>query len=262
MFPYSPQIDSSSRQDSNISHLMQKDTTMTKIFVGGLPYHTTDDSLREYFEKFGEIEEAVVITDRQTGKSKGYGFVTMNDKAAADIACRDPNPIIDGRKANVNLAYIGAKPRTIQTTLPFPAQIPYSSLKPGMLPTPPQYQYLYAPTQYMANQGLGLYPAGAGAHLLPANNGLSSMIPNVSAQNVTPGFATLDGNVATASHSPTQIFHYPSSTPGGQLPPGYEAYLYAAGAGMGANTLAGYSIASPQTIAAAQLQARQVPERM
>ncbi|NWS95068.1 RBM38 protein, partial [Mionectes macconnelli] len=45
-------------------------------FVGGLPYHTTDSSLRKYFEVFGDIEEAVVITDRQTGKSRGYGFVS------------------------------------------------------------------------------------------------------------------------------------------------------------------------------------------
>ncbi|RWS14366.1 rrm motif containing protein-like protein [Dinothrombium tinctorium] len=52
----------------------QKDTTFTKIFVGGLPYHTTDKSLKKFFEAFGEIEEAVVITDRQTGKSRGYGF--------------------------------------------------------------------------------------------------------------------------------------------------------------------------------------------
>lgn len=54
----------------------QKDTQYTKIFVGGLPYHTTDQSLREYFDKFGDIDEAVVITDRQTGKSRGYGFVS------------------------------------------------------------------------------------------------------------------------------------------------------------------------------------------
>lgn len=57
-------------------HSAQKDTTYTKIFVGGLPYHTTDSSLRKYFEVFGDIEEAVVITDRQTGKSRGYGFVS------------------------------------------------------------------------------------------------------------------------------------------------------------------------------------------
>ncbi len=56
--------------------LAQKDTTFTKIFVGGLPYHTTDDTLRKFFERFGEIDEAVVITDRATGKSRGYGFVS------------------------------------------------------------------------------------------------------------------------------------------------------------------------------------------
>lgn len=54
----------------------QKDTTWTKLFVGGLPYHTTDKSLREHFNVYGDIEEAVVITDRQTGKSRGYGFVS------------------------------------------------------------------------------------------------------------------------------------------------------------------------------------------
>jgi RNA recognition motif-containing protein len=55
----------------------QKDTTFTKIFVGGLPYHTTDESLRNFFSKFGTIEEAVVINDRTTGKSRGYGFVCV-----------------------------------------------------------------------------------------------------------------------------------------------------------------------------------------
>lgn len=58
-------------------HQSLKDTTFTKIFVGGLPYHTTDKSLRTFFETYGDIEEAVVITDRQTGKSRGYGFVSF-----------------------------------------------------------------------------------------------------------------------------------------------------------------------------------------
>ncbi|KAL8593405.1 RNA-binding protein 24-B [Nucella lapillus] len=111
----------------------QKDTTYTKIFVGGLPYHTTDQSLREYFDKYGDIDEAVVITDRQTGKSRGYGFVTMADKTGADRATKDPNPIIDGRKANVNLAYLGAKPR-INASLPFAikaAGIPTAAVMPS-----------------------------------------------------------------------------------------------------------------------------------
>lgn len=70
----------SSSSSSSTTNYYQpvKDTTFTKIFVGGLPYHTTDKSLRAFFETFGDIEEAVVITDRQTGKSRGYGFVSRS----------------------------------------------------------------------------------------------------------------------------------------------------------------------------------------
>jgi hypothetical protein len=53
------------------------DTTYTKIFVGGLAWETKRDTLKHYFDQFGDILEAVVITDRTTGKSKGYGFVII-----------------------------------------------------------------------------------------------------------------------------------------------------------------------------------------
>ena len=56
--------------------MQQKETKFTKLFVGGLPYHTTDAALREYFFQFGDIDEAVVIHDKMTKKSKGYGFVS------------------------------------------------------------------------------------------------------------------------------------------------------------------------------------------
>lgn len=52
------------------------DTTFTKIFVGGLAWDTQRHTLKRYFEQFGEILEAVVITDKTTGRSKGYGFVS------------------------------------------------------------------------------------------------------------------------------------------------------------------------------------------
>ena len=117
-----------------------RDTTFTKIFVGGLPYHTTDKTLYDYFKQFGEIEEAVVITDRQTQKSRGYGFVTMKERSDAEKACKDPNPIIDGRKANVNLAYLGAKPRNnVQLAAlsnsfqQFPLQNQLQALLPGRI---------------------------------------------------------------------------------------------------------------------------------
>eukprot|EP00257_Ricinus_communis_P003190 XP_002515069.2 RNA-binding protein 38 [Ricinus communis] len=84
------------------------DTTFTKIFVGGLAWETQRDTMRRYFEQFGEILEAVVITDKNTGRSKGYGFVTFKDPEAAIRACQNPSPVIDGRRANCNLASLGA----------------------------------------------------------------------------------------------------------------------------------------------------------
>lgn len=53
------------------------DTTYTKVFVGGLAWETQKDTMKKYFEQFGEILEAVVITDKATGRSKGYGFVSV-----------------------------------------------------------------------------------------------------------------------------------------------------------------------------------------
>ncbi|RZC73862.1 hypothetical protein C5167_049342 [Papaver somniferum] len=85
------------------------DTTYTKIFVGGLAWETQRDTMRRYFEQFGEIQEAVVITDKNTGRSKGYGFVTFKDPDSAVRACQDPSPVIDGRRANCNLACLGAQ---------------------------------------------------------------------------------------------------------------------------------------------------------
>ncbi|XP_059086297.1 RNA-binding protein 24-like isoform X2 [Tigriopus californicus] len=158
----------------------QKDTTLTKLFVGGLPYHTTDKSLREHFEVYGEIDEAVVITDRQTGKSRGYGFVIMANKEAAERACKEPNPIIDGRKANVNLAILGAKPRgnslsglPLATLQRFPtALMPSQYGVPTTVSTPVSNPYLtslYAASAYPSShmQGAG----GAGLFSLAAAQG-------------------------------------------------------------------------------------------
>ncbi|VDK87228.1 unnamed protein product [Litomosoides sigmodontis] len=144
-----------------------RDTTFTKIFVGGLPYHTSDKTLHEYFEQFGEIEEAVVITDRQTQKSRGYGFVTMKDRAAAERACKDPNPIIDGRKANVNLAYLGAKPR---------GNIQLAALSNGLQQIPLQTQLQALFPGRIAGLPQLLYPtaAAAGNPLMNTLNGLQN----------------------------------------------------------------------------------------
>ncbi|XP_039067345.1 probable RNA-binding protein ARP1 isoform X1 [Hibiscus syriacus] len=99
------------------------DTTLTKVFVGGLAWETPGDAMKEHFEKYGEILEAVIISDKLTGRSKGYGFVTFKDAEAAKQACEDPNPIINGRRANCNLASLCARrPRSTSGSAAHPPQ--------------------------------------------------------------------------------------------------------------------------------------------
>jgi RNA recognition motif-containing protein len=57
-----------------------------RLYVGGLPYQTTEQDLIDLFSQGGEVASAVVITDRDTGRSKGFGFVEMNDEQEARAA--------------------------------------------------------------------------------------------------------------------------------------------------------------------------------
>ncbi len=76
-----------------------------KVFVGGLSFDTTDDELRDGFSRFGEITEAKVITDRDTGRSRGFGFVSFSDEAAAQSAISEMNGTeFGGRSIRVNEA--------------------------------------------------------------------------------------------------------------------------------------------------------------
>lgn len=209
------------------SGVQQKDTTWTKLFVGGLPYHTTDKSLREHFSVYGDIEEAVVITDRQTGKSRGYGFVIMGDRPAAERACKDPNPIIDGRKANVNLAILGAKPRgNIQPGFPFPAiRTGYPAVLPSQYGVPPGYVYQ---TPYLTTAPSGIVP------LPPAP--VSHAAALAAAAAATSQFYEYQNAAAAAAVS------YP-----GQYPNGFETYPYTTAAGA-ASYVTPYTYATlPQT---------------
>lgn len=57
-----------------------------KLYVGGLPYATTEDALREYFSQAGAVESANIITDKMSGRSKGFGFVEMSSDEDAQKA--------------------------------------------------------------------------------------------------------------------------------------------------------------------------------
>ena len=76
-----------------------------KLFVGSLSWGVNDDSLRDAFSVHGEISEAVVISDRDTGRSRGFGFVTFEDDDAADKAVAALNGTeLDGRAIRVDVA--------------------------------------------------------------------------------------------------------------------------------------------------------------
>ena len=62
-----------------------------KLFVGNLAWETTQEELQELFAQYGEVEEAIIITDKFSGRSKGFGFVTFTDDAAADEAIAQLN---------------------------------------------------------------------------------------------------------------------------------------------------------------------------
>jgi RNA recognition motif-containing protein len=77
-----------------------------KLFVGGLSWGTSDDGLRAAFESFGEVVEAKVVLDRDTGRSRGFGFVTFADDAAATRAMEEMNGVeLEGRNIRVDEAH-------------------------------------------------------------------------------------------------------------------------------------------------------------
>lgn len=81
---------------------------MTKLFVGGLPYSIDNNKLNEIFAAFGQVLSAIVITDKFTGQSKGFGFVEMSDETAAQEAINKlDGSDLEGRRLGVSVA----KPR-------------------------------------------------------------------------------------------------------------------------------------------------------
>jgi len=78
---------------------------MVNIYVGNLSYNTTEDDLRKMFEGHGTVDRASVVTDRMTGRSKGFGFVEMPNDTEARAAINTLNDKdVDGRKLLVNEA--------------------------------------------------------------------------------------------------------------------------------------------------------------
>lgn len=76
-----------------------------KVYVGNLPFTVDRDKLMELFKSYGEVEEAVVISDKFSGRSKGFGFVTFKEDEAANKAIAEMNEKeVEGRNLKVNEA--------------------------------------------------------------------------------------------------------------------------------------------------------------
>ncbi|XP_073525369.1 uncharacterized protein [Phyllobates terribilis] len=74
-----------------------------KLFVGGISWDTNEDRLREYFETFGEVVEAVIMKDRNTGRARGFGFIIYADPSVADVVVKQKH-VLDGRTVEAKKA--------------------------------------------------------------------------------------------------------------------------------------------------------------
>jgi len=90
---------------NQIARGASEETEMTRIYVGNLPFSASNDDVRNLFEAFGGVESVTLITDRETGRPRGFGFVEMNDSEEADTAIRAlDNSEMGGRTLKVNEA--------------------------------------------------------------------------------------------------------------------------------------------------------------
>lgn len=86
-------------------HQKKEKNMRNKLFVGGLSWDTTSDDLRNAFEGFCTVEEAKVISDRDTGRSRGFGFVTLSDASQIQATIQQMDGfMLDGRNLRVNEA--------------------------------------------------------------------------------------------------------------------------------------------------------------
>ncbi|XVF72945.1 hypothetical protein PTKIN_Ptkin12aG0161200 [Pterospermum kingtungense] len=241
------------------------DTTYTKIFVGGLAWETQRDTMRRYFEQFGEILEAVVITDKNTGRSKGYGFVTFKDPEAAMRACQNPSPVIDGRRANCNLASLGAT-----KTRPLTPQHGAGRFRPAPgLMAPPGYHgssstYIQQPTsQYSIPYSAYGYTGYSQDNIYPLNfynlyGGQQFSPYYTSGASVTPGmfhnFYPFYAQYAQNSQAHGFGVQYPQMVQHPHLPQQYSSsgiLSLPSSMPMAATTTAGIGATSTATAAAA-----------
>lgn len=96
---------SEDKNSSSTFIFFTKDIMSKKLFIGNIDWGTTDEQLGELFSKYGAVEEAIIVKDKFSNRSKGFGFVTFTDGAEADKATEELNGYeLNGRALVVNEA--------------------------------------------------------------------------------------------------------------------------------------------------------------
>lgn len=159
---------------------------MSKLFIGGLAWHTEEATLRKKFEEFGVVEEAVVVKDRDTGRSRGFGFVRYTQEADAQKAIAAMHNVeFDGRTIRVDKASdtgpkgghsgrggagapgaYAAGGSWGQYGANNAAPVPY-----GVPPQGPAYPMPPNPAMYQPPYGRGYPPPAPGGHSPPGHQG-------------------------------------------------------------------------------------------
>lgn len=133
---------------TTIRRVADADPAQRKIFVHGLGWDTTTDTLTEAFGPYGEIEDLKVVTDRNTGKCKGYGFILFRHRSGARAALREPQKKIGNRSTACQLASVG----------PVPGGAPNSAAPaPVQLQLPPVSEYTQRKI-FVSNVGADIDP--------------------------------------------------------------------------------------------------------
>ncbi|KAI1300271.1 hypothetical protein F5Y03DRAFT_397217 [Xylaria venustula] len=145
---------------------------MSKLFIGGLAWHTEESTLRQKFEEFGHVEEAVVVKDRDTGRSRGFGFIRYTNETDADNAIAKMNNVeFDGREIRVDKASDTGpknnygKAGSSHSSRGGYAQQPQTYMSYGM----PNATMMYPPTSY----NRGGYPPQPVAYGTPPAQGMN-----------------------------------------------------------------------------------------
>ncbi|KAI3852127.1 hypothetical protein MKW98_020126 [Papaver atlanticum] len=191
------------------------DTTLTKVFVGGLAWETPKEALRDHFEKYGDILEAVIICDKLTSRSKGYGFVTFKEPESAKNACEEATPMINGRRANCNLASLGARRPRVITSAPSTQQGSNNGSRSSTPPMP------------AANQVQWYYPTATPAspyhHAVPVHYGYSpTYIPANYSYNQKLNYTS--GSQMNGHYPQQQVYPGGQAAAGTMVPVPYPYY--------------------------------------